>query len=937
MIFGQKGTSDSGLPDRNCRNGETVMEQKLYHFFYQIKKEHYYRVTFVAVLLISFLGFSFAGLMPGGSKGIFTCDMYGQYYAFLKGLRRMVWEGASFRYSFELGFGMGLAGWLSYYLMSPFNLIIILLPESMLSFGIMCMILLKLSVAGGVFTWFLQKVLKQKGTETIYCGILYALCGYAVNYYFVIMWLDALILLPIVLYQAKQLADEGKMLGFVISLAVLFLDNYYMAYMIGIFTFAVFVGYRSYQKKKAGDSKAEGKKAAFFVYLKFFLSVIWAFAISAFLMIPTVLSMMSRLGADASDWELFAFSLDPFRFVNNLFLDSYTTIESGMPLIYCGLMTVLMVPLYFMNRRIPKKEKTFAIIALVGLYLVMLIPLTDVLMHIGSRPTWFHYRYSFLFSFVLLILLCRQLSFLKEMEAKDKKRIGCVTGVVIGFLVVLYLVVLILSCAGYEAVADFTEPVGFLDMNAGKLLLNVGFLLALCFIIIKVKKKEEKKFACYMLLTAELVVHVMTTAGHMNEELGFQMPENIAAYEATLGKQLDELPEEELLQYRLLKNYHATYNDSVAQGYRGYESFCSVYSDSLRQVLEGLGAWVNWWEYHDLGITELTGSILNIGYRLHDKNEDMFAISSSLEIEEPYIEKMPYALPIGVMASEQLQSVTMEKQNGEYDIVENHRKVLAAFTGTDEYDDCIRRIDQKEITCRLDNVERILTEDGTGDTCYRKINPAKDSFIEYRVTVPDHCSAYYYFDVGNKRQKLTIGTSMESGADSIWLDGENTQVSYNVQMSKGESESSGGTKEVSVTINFEEEEEFRVQNETFFMIDVSKYEQAYQKLKGHTLEIEQIEDGMLAGKVEAEEDRLLFLSIPYESGWKVFVDGEEKEVIPVLADSMIGVPVEEGEHDVKLVYKMPGKKVGIILSLAAILLWIICAVRGCLYEKNYSS
>lgn len=903
------------------------MEQKLYHFFNRIKKEHYYRVTFVAVLLISFLGFSFAGLMPGGSKGIFTCDMYGQYYAFLKGLRRMVWEGASFQYSFELGFGMGLAGWLSYYLMSPFNIIMILLPESMLSFGIMFMILMKLSIAGGVFTWFLQKTLKQTGSETIYCGILYALCGYAVNYYFVIMWLDALILLPIVLYQAKKLADEGKMRGFVISLAVVFLDNYYMAYMIGIFTFAVFVGYRSYQKKKEGDSKAEGKRAACFVYLKFFLSVIWAFAISAFLMIPTVLSMMSRLGADASDWDLLAFSLDPFRFVNNLFLDSYTTIESGMPLIYCGLMTVLMVPLYFMNRRIPKKEKTYAIIALAGLYLVMLIPLTDVLMHIGSRPTWFHYRYSFLFSFVLLILLCRQLSFIKDMGAKEKKRIGCVTGVVIGFLAVLYLVVFVLSQAGYEDAPDFTEPVGFLDMNAGKLLLNVGFLLALLFIIIKIKKREEKKFACYMLLAAELVVHVMTTAGHMNEELGFQMPENIAAYEATLDKQLNELPEEELLQYRLLKNYHATYNDSVAQGYRGYESFCSVYSDSLRQVLEGLGAWVNWWEYHDLGITELTGSILNIGYRLHDKNEDMFAISSSLEIEEPYIEKMPYALPIGVMASKQLLSVTMEKRDGEYDIVENHRKVLAAFTGTDEYDDCIRQIDQKEITCRLKNVKRTMTEDGTGDTCYRKIDMAKDAYIEYRYTVPENCSAYYYFDVGNKRQKLTIHTSMEQGVDGIRLDGENTQISYNVQMSKGTSEATDATKEVSVTINFEEEEEFRVKNETFFVIDVLQYEQAYQKLMGHTLEVEYMEDGMLEGTVQAGEGGLLFLSIPYEAGWKAFVDGKEAEAVPVLAASMLGVPLEEGEHDVKLVYEMPGKKVGVMLSLAAILLWIVLTVR----------
>lgn len=928
------------------------MEQKLYHFFRRIRQEHYYRVTFVAVFLAAVLAFSFAGLMPGGSRGIFTCDMYGQYYAFLKGLHRMVWEGQAWDYSLSLGFGMGLSGWIAYYLMSPFCLIVLLLPESMLTFGIMLMILLKLAVAGSVFTWFLQKVLKTEGTETIYCGILYAFCGYAVNYYFVIMWLDALILLPVVLYQAKKLADGKKMTGFVLSLSILFLDQYYMAYIIGIFTFAAFTGYCIFHKKQ--------KKT----FLRFFAGVLWAFAISAFFMLPTILSMRSRLGTDAADWELFKFSLDPFRFLDQLFLDSYTTVQDGMPLIYCGLSTVLVVPLYFGNRSIPGKERRQAGIALGLLYLVMLFPLTDVLMHIGSRPTWFHYRYSFLFSFVLLILLCRQLSFMKqEKTAEEKKgqkrKLFCTAAAGIGFLLVLYIVVLLLRQNGYPDASDFTDTTGILDMNLRKLLLNAAFLSVLVLVWVKMKKQEERKLVCYLLLVTEVVVHVMTMAGHMEAELGFQIPETIAAYEKTLTEQLVELSGEERTQYRLVKNYHATYNDSIAHGYRGYESFCSVYSDPVSRLLAGMGAWVNWWEYHDLGLTELSSSVFNIGYRLHGKDENYFAAALPAKEQEPYIERLPYAMPVGVFASDALRSVEMKEQDGSYDVVENHKRVLAGFTGNERYQDFVEKLDLKKAECILENVEKQEEKTEEQMTCYRRKDKEKEAYIEYRFTVPAECSAYYYFDVGSLRQPLIITTSMKSGVDSLRLGPQDAQVSYNVQLCEGESpatespaaessatesdatessatESSATEspatessisedREVYVRISFGEEQEFCVRNETLFTIDTDRYQEAYRTIMEHPLQVDSMEAGKLTGTITAEQDGLLFVSLPYEEGWTAFVDGTPVSVEPVLADAMLGVPLSAGTHKVTLIYETPGKTAGGILSIAGILLWLAAA------------
>ena len=162
----------------------------------------------------------------------------------------MIWEGRGFSYSFNLGLGMGVPAWASYYLLSPFNLIVILLPESFMEYSIVFMILLKLSVAGWAATFFFQKLIPDGGIAPLYCGICYGLCGYAITYYTVVMWLDALYLLPLFLYFAKRVADEGKIRGFVLILCAGFVINYYMSYMMGLFTFAVFTGYLFYSKKE---------------------------------------------------------------------------------------------------------------------------------------------------------------------------------------------------------------------------------------------------------------------------------------------------------------------------------------------------------------------------------------------------------------------------------------------------------------------------------------------------------------------------------------------------------------------------------------------------------------------------------------------------------------------------------------------------------------
>lgn len=869
--------------------------------------------TFFLTLFLGFLAFGLAGLLPNGTKGIFVCDMYGQYYSFYQALRHMVWSGADFSYSWNSGLGMGLSGWVAYYLMSPFNLIIILLPESLLQLGIVLMILLKLAVSGGVFTWFLKKFLNRDGFETVYFGICYAFCGYAVTYYFIPMWLDALILLPVVAYFARRLLLNGKTAGFTLSLAIFFVDNYYMAYMAGIFIFIAFlISYFYYRKEK-------GIKGS--VFLGFFASVFLAAAMSAALILPTVLQMASRLGDDTEHWELLKFSMNPLNFYNNIFMDSYSTLSNGNPLIYCGLLAVIIVPLYFCSPRILKREKCYVAFGLFLLFSVMFFPLTNIIMHVGSTPTWFNYRYSYLFSLMLLIIACRQLPESIGDTAKGKIKAVCPANVI--FLVGGMAFVFILKLAGVSKAGDVSGEYYIYDMNLWKLLLNVGMIGAVALVICLVRKKTERKLLLCLLLVLEVCLDVFFTANNISSEAGYVMAEDVEAYETTLEAQIEEAGRLDKAGggdgfYRIMKNYHSTYNDGMQEGYRGIESFNSVFSPKLTRFLSSVGMWANYWEYHDWGSTDFLKAVLNVKYTLHDKQEGFYVISSGNT--EPFIEENPYYLPVGFMVSDDILDVEFTEGGEELDAMKNQQSLLNAMLGTDSYEDVFKRIEP--VSCEIENAKKVESD---GEITYKRIDMDKPASIKYKCSSAGEQSVYYYFTYNRTRwnnQMLGITTSDGENVYSSSIIPMSAQVPYSVCMKQGLDSIADASGDSYITIDFDEEEEYTVANEYFYILDLKRWNSAYHILKQQPLADISYKDKELTGTVTANEGQVLFTSIPYEDGWSVYVDGERGEVQPLADGAFLGVSLSEGEHEVRFVYNAPGRCAGIWVSIAGILVFV---------------
>jgi hypothetical protein len=96
-------------------------------------------------------------------------------------------------------------------------------------------------------------------------------------------------------------------------------------------------------------------------------------------------------------------------------------------------------------------------------------------------------------------------------------------------------------------------------------------------------------------------------------------------------------------------------------------------------------------------------------------------------------------------------------------------------------------------------------------------------------------------------------------------------------------------------------------------------DKAYEYYNRSKLNVTNFTDTKVVGTLNAKEDGLLYLSVRYEEGWTVKIDGEKTDTIGV-AGAMIGVDVKKGEHTVEMNYMPKGLLNGIAISCGSVLL-----------------
>lgn len=116
--------------------------------------------------------------------------------------------------------------------------------------------------------------------------------------------------------------------------------------------------------------------------------------------------------------------------------------------------------------------------------------------------------------------------------------------------------------------------------------------------------------------------------------------------------------------------------------------------------------------------------------------------------------------------------------------------------------------------------------------------------------------------------------------------------------------------------------EFTFYDGEYVVNNFKAYEMYYDRIsqmKKDTIEFEIDKEksraDRICGKVDVPYDKGIFtMSLPYDEGFKVYVDGEEAK-LQLIDTAFIGTCVEKGNHDILITYEAPFKKYGIYMSV----------------------
>jgi uncharacterized membrane protein YfhO len=742
----------------------------------------------------------------------------------------------------------------------------------------------------------------MSGSSALIFAIIYSLMGYMIVQLMDPMWLDGLVYLPLIIKGIEKTVDEKKWLYFVIPLALMFVANFYIGWMIAIFCILYFIAYFFFISDNAVPFR-------FVNFIKsgslFAVSGVLAAVCSAWLLIPLYYSLsLGKFEFSTPNYTMKT-QFDFIDFFVNLLPNVYDTCRpEGSPVVYCGVLTILLVPLFFMNANVKFRKKIgYGLLAL-SVILSMYMSTVDIVWHGLQVPNWLPYRYSFTCSFVLIIMAAHAF---EHIEGISFKEIG-------GVFFILFGYVLYVNKQGLENVT---------------LLATVWFTIALGGIYALLLYMHKKHLGIkpvpviiVFVLIAELITSSAYTMYQIDKDVVYSKESSYNRY-ITLGRntvqKIYEMDDDPV--YRIESNYHRTVNDAMAFGSYGISHSSSTLNSAPIEFLNKLGFSYGGHYIKYKGSTYITDAILGIRYIMEkgsakadedgvitvaeNKHYDDLVLANGDNTDIFYVYENPYALPIAFMASNDITDISLEGDNPF--ICQN--ALLSALV-TDTKDDYFKRIE----------IDKIVPENAKPSTYgthtkYTTRVEGENSQVEFIFTAPTEDMIYMYLPSSYERK---VNVWLNNDFLDYYFEGGNKVIQTLGRFEEGE--------EISlITTITEEKNEVLFADEYFYYLDEEAFQKSIEELKEHPLEIEEFSEDHLKGTVTADKDGILFTTISWEPGWTIKVDGEEVEPVE-LVDALIGIPVTEGTHTVEMTFFPKGMALGIVISLAGIIIVITAAV-----------
>lgn len=200
-------------------------------------------LSFLIVVGILALIFYALGMEPFGDRTVAIDDAKIQYIDFFTYYVDVLRGTRTLSYDFANMLGGSSIGLFSYYLASPFNLLLYYFGKEGVYRFFNIAVVLKLGTAGATFAWYLQRRFEDelRPAFVIALSMGYGLMQYSIAQSSNIMWLDGVYMLPLILLGVYEVFHRKSIWRLALSVAFCILCNWYIAGVICLFTGIWFV------------------------------------------------------------------------------------------------------------------------------------------------------------------------------------------------------------------------------------------------------------------------------------------------------------------------------------------------------------------------------------------------------------------------------------------------------------------------------------------------------------------------------------------------------------------------------------------------------------------------------------------------------------------------------------------------------------------------
>lgn len=835
--------------------------------------------AFCLPVILMLLAFLVMGIYPAGENQIAVIDMYHQYVPFLGELQSKLQSGGSLFYTWNGAGGSNFWNLLAYYGASPLNLILVLFPKKFLMEGVTLILLLKIGLAGSTMAVYLRAIVWEKDKRSADISLvgfatLYALCSYVMAYYWCIMWMDAVALLPLCILGLHKILDGRSGVFYTVCLALVVFINYYMAIMVCIFILFYYpvLYFIKVQGESAGHFfKTTGRAVGYSL-----LGVL----MSAVMLLPTWMSMQSTYYISADMPEKTELYNDLLDILNQMLPNAELTYREGLPNLYCGMFVVILLVFYWISRTIPLREKLLNGAFLVFLIFSLNINKLDFIWHGFHFPNQLPYRYTFMICF-LLIAMAYQV-----FQRVDEIRVN-------------HLWILLAAGGGYYLLAQkiLTEHIKDLDLFVYS---GLAWLALYVAILLLYKKGRLPKnlllILTVILLTCEMASNTCTSI----DQVGTTQRSNYYANEADIAKLVKKTEGTDDRFGRTEMNDNYILNCPAMYHYKGISQFSSSLNANATALMEHIGVEgapdKNRFNYNQTD--PVTNAMLNIRYLIgknlpiDDSDFKQIAKSGNSRLYESI-----YPLSIGYMTADTIRTWNYEQENP-FMVLDDYVRAVTQ----NKYTSVFAEIEPVDVSAA--NIELSSTGDGMWDSTLKNETKKSKTILTYQA---QQAGKQYLFIEADDADAITV--SQEKKDDKIEIRNDCGSI-----VNLGEMDS--GT-EFTVTIEYKEGKGGSVVSHVCTM-DEAVWQDAYKMLSASMLDVTDYGDSYLKGTINVQEDGVFVTSVPYEAGWKLKVDGHTREINELIGGAWISTSLSAGEHQIELSFRPPGLIAGLLITLASI-------------------